>query len=68
MKEIKLYICEVCGTQYKNKVDCERCEKGHRKSLQIFDARYLSLAQDASGMPITITLLGSDGKQYRYKR
>lgn len=39
------------------------------KKLTITGARYLSYAQDASGMPATITVTnGEDGKSYTYKR
>ena len=68
MKKLELYQCDVCGTQYKSKEDCTKCEKGHPKELQIVGARYLSLAQDKSGMPITITIPGPDGRKYIYKR
>lgn len=32
MKKIDLYQCEICGTQFKSKEDCVKCEKGTRKS------------------------------------
>lgn len=72
MKRIELYKCEVCGTQYNDKEACKMCEQGHigqdRLLGRIVDIRYLPITQDSSGMPITITFLGSDGKHYRYKR
>ncbi len=68
MRKLELYQCDVCGTQYKSKEDCVKCEKSHPKELRIIDARYLSLAQDKSGMPVTITVSGTDGKKYTYKR
>lgn len=72
MQKIELYKCEICGTQYDDKEVCQNCELGHMKQDQLFkrivSVRYLPITQDASGMPITITPLGSDGKQYRYKR
>ena len=29
MKEQKLYVCEFCGTQYKEKQSALNCEKNH---------------------------------------
>lgn len=31
MKEVKHYICEVCGAEFKSKAKAQKCEKGHRK-------------------------------------
>ena len=68
MAKIDLYQCEVCGTQFKSKEDCVKCEKRHQKELYIVKSRYLPYTQDESGMPTTITLAGSDGRHYTYKR
>lgn len=68
MKKLELFQCEVCGTQFKNKDDCSRCEKGHVKELWIVKSRYLPYTQDKSGMPTTITLMGRDGSHYTYKK
>ena len=68
MKKLELYQCEVCGIQYKNKEDCEKCEKEHQKELNIVQTRYLPYTRDKTGLPITITLMGLDGMQYTYKR
>lgn len=35
MKEVKHFICEVCGAEYKDKNVCSQCEKGHHKPLEI---------------------------------
>lgn len=53
MKKIDLYQCEICGTQFKSKEDCVKCEKGHQKELHIVKTRYLPYTQDGSGMPTT---------------
>ena len=33
MKELKLYQCEICGTQYKEKTACTKCEKSHLQTM-----------------------------------
>lgn len=68
MQKIELYQCEVCGTQFKNKLECAECEKSHMKELRIVESRYLPFTQDRSGMPTTITLIGPTGRHYTYKR
>lgn len=68
MQKIELYQCEVCGTQFKSKLECAKCEAGHMKELRIVKSRYLPFTQDRTGMPTTITLFGPDGKDYTYKR
>ena len=68
MKKLELFQCEVCGTQYKNREDCQKCEKQHQKELYIAKSRYLPFTQDKSGMPISVTIMGPDGKYYIYKR
>ena len=68
MKTFELYQCEICGTQYKLKGLCEKCEKSHIKDLKIEKMRYLPLTEDKTGMPITITIIGPDGRHYTYKR
>lgn len=67
MKNLTLYVCEVCGTQYKDKSECGRCEKGHKAGFTITGARYLPYTQDETGMPVTIDVT-ANGKVYRYKR
>ena len=68
MKRLELFQCEVCGTQFGSRKDCENCEKRHQRELHIVKTRYLPYTQDGSGMPTTITLVGRDGRHYTYKR
>ena len=70
MKKIELFQCEICGTQFKEKTDCVKCEKNHEsgKDLHIANARFLPFTQDASGMPISITLMGKNGNMHKYRR
>ncbi len=68
MKKVKHYICEICGTEYNNKNDCVKCEKGHCKPVSIAVARYISMAQNKSGYPVEICVKMDDGKTVTYKR
>ena len=67
MKQKVLYTCEYCHTDYKLKTDAEKCEKIHRQKLKILDKRYLSYKQDASGFPVSITIMNEDGRTKVYK-
>ena len=42
MKEIKVYQCETCGTQYANKGTAEWCERTH-KDKHLLEMTYLYL-------------------------
>ena len=70
MKKIELFQCEICGTQFKEKTDCVKCEKNHEnwEGLRIANARFLPFTQDASGMPISFTIIGKNGNTYKYQR
>ena len=54
LKEVKHYICEICGTEYNDKTRAQHCEKGHCKPLEIIKARYLSAGNNAKGYPLEI--------------
>ena len=68
MKEKVLYTCEVCHTDYANKVEAKRCEESHERKLKIVDSRYLARAQTLIGFPITITVQSEDGIRVTYKK
>lgn len=68
MREKKLYVCEVCKTEYENKIDCQKCEKNHKFGEKIVRGRHLSIKQDAKGYPITIEVVMSDGETVRYRK
>ena len=71
MWKVEHYICEVCGTEYKDKALCEKCERLHKQGLTIVRARFLPVTQDNTGMPVTIEVEVKDGKETRratYKR
>lgn len=68
MKKIERYVCETCGTEYREKRTAESCEKCHKRPVEITDARYLSKAQCGTGYPVAINVKMSDGTYQTYKR
>ena len=62
MKEIRHYICEICGTEYKDKESCKSCEKGHIKPLKIVKEKYISIKNNAGGYPISLDIEMTDGR------
>lgn len=71
MKKVEHYICEVCRTEYAERLKCERCEKSHKKPLGIASVRYVSFLQNEKGFPASIEVEFADGKKtttVTYKR
>lgn len=68
MKEIKHYICEICGTEYKDKLDAQKCERNHCEPNDIEKCRYLSYEYNKKGYPISIDVKMKDGCIVTYKR
>lgn len=67
MKETKIYICEVCGTQYASKTRCMACEKSHKKPLRIKNCKYLPKQNSEKGYPFRIDVKMEDGEVISYK-
>jgi len=68
LKEKKLWTCECCQTDYASKQKAEECESNHKKKLKVIHKRYLSIGQDRSGLPISITLEAEDGTTQIYRK
>lgn len=72
MKQITLYKCEVCGTEYKFDKDAEACEKYHVKpvtKLPIVAEKYKPYHMQAVGpYPFKIYIKMDDGKIIEYER
>ena len=68
MKEQTLYICEICGTQYKNKKSALDCEKNHHVPIQVRQSycHFGKCLQD--GYPDRIEIVFDDGEILTYKR
>ena len=35
MKETTLWKCDICGTEYRDKKQCQKCESNHKKEGKI---------------------------------
>lgn len=68
MKKVEYYICEVCGTEYREKEKCIRCEKAHKKPEGIAGMDFASITQDSSGYPARVHIAMTDGETITYKR
>ena len=68
MREVKHYICEICGTEYNNIEKCERCERSHRVQKYITKTRYLPITQETKGYPVAVDIVFEDGTTKTYKR
>lgn len=68
MKEVKHYICDICNTEYNNIEQCEKCEKSHKKPIEITKSSYLSITQNQKGYPNKIYVSFDDGRTVEYKR
>lgn len=61
MKELKLYKCEFCGTQYKDKIECKKCEESHQKIKKVEALQYLPYKNDRTGKPSKIKVIFTNG-------
>ena len=68
MKELRLYQCEICSTQYGTRELAEECEKSHRLISSIAASKYRSRKSNPSGYPDTIDIEFDNGEVLRYKR
>lgn len=68
MKEQKLYVCEFCGTQYKEKQKALDCEKNHHTPKSMRQPQYHAAMRSQDGYPDRIEVVFDDGKVLWYKR
>ena len=71
VKQITLFQCEICRTEYKFKTDAEACEKYHIKPgyPPIIAEFYKPYNQQGCGpYPVKVILQMEDGKKVEYRR
>ena len=68
MKELKLFICECCGTQYKDKIEAKKCEDSHKTKLKIKSLKFVNYKNDNTGFPKSIEIEDEKGNIISYKR
>ena len=64
MKEQKLYMCEYCGTQYKEKNKALDCEYIHKDAKNVKDAQYHA----GGDYPDRVEITFHDGTSRWYKK
>lgn len=67
MKEIKHYVCDICHTEYNDRVKATYCEKHHKKPVEIGECKYRPISINAKGYPDKILIKMSDGILVKYK-
>lgn len=68
MKQVNLYQCETCGTQYADKQMAAFCEENHKMPVTFEATKYISIKNDKSGYPVVITVKFTDGMYLKYKK
>lgn len=66
MKELKLYQCEICGTQYKSQKIAEECEAYHNIPIRVEAIKYRSINGNGK-YPDYVSVTFNDGSSKRYK-
>ena len=64
MKEQKIYVCELCETQYKEKSEALKCESGHKVAKKIDKSSYHAKCD----FPDRVVVEFIDGSRCFYKR
>lgn len=64
MKKQVLYMCEYCGTQYKEEKDAAKCEKGHKNAKRICNSTHHAKGD----YPDRIEVEFEDGTKIWYKK
>lgn len=61
------YTCELCGKEYENLSDAEKCEKSHKIPKEVRSPRY-SPADPKKVYPKSVLVEFTDGTSARYHR
>lgn len=68
MKRHTVYRCEICGTDYNDRDQAERCEEYHKTDLVIEKVEYKPCDWVNHGFPDTVILKSKDGKTAIYRQ
>lgn len=64
MRKQELWVCEFCGTQYKDKEKAGACEKNHRVAMKIKNESHHA----GGDYPDRVEVVFDNGKSVWYKR
>jgi len=67
MKEKRLFVCELCNTEYADKKKAKFCEDSHKTKFKIKNMRHVAMNNNRTGFPVTVTLEAEDGSIKTYK-
>lgn len=68
MKKIELFVCEICGTQYAERLKAKDCEANHKKPVKIASTFDTPKSMNAKGYPCRVNVLFDDGAEVTYRR
>lgn len=67
MKELKLYQCELCRTQYTDKEEAKQCEQYHARGLEIDGCSYRGMNETSERFPVKILVKSKNGEGRMYR-
>ena len=67
MKRVEQFKCDYCGTLYKDKSECAKCEDQHVAAVEIVAQHHLP-AKVSAKYPQRIDVKMADGTGYVYER
>jgi hypothetical protein len=68
MRELKLYECEICRTQYASEKAAIDCEQSHRKIVKVKASKYRSQKSNPMGYPDRITVEFDNRREVIYTK
>lgn len=66
MKKIEMYQCNFCGATYKQKEECEACEKKHVMPVKFVGSKWMPPEFSKNGIPESICIEMENGEPYWY--
>lgn len=67
MKELKLYQCELCKTQYADKNEAKKCEEYHARDFKIDSLLYKGMNETSEKFPVKIWVKSKNGEERMYR-